>query len=156
MATPAVSTSASGTPGPVSRLGDGVSCNGLEIAPPIDKSRLVGTWSYDRSTLYEGGFEFGADARGQLVLDADGRWDGARAIVTGDGTGNYPTAYGPGGWSFDGRTLDVVYDDGSDLETYTGVRVSEQTDDEGSPYLALQLESADEVSCTVTILKRWL
>lgn len=156
VATTAASPSASDATGPSSRLGDGVSCNGFEIAPPIDKSQLLGTWSYDRSTLYQGGFDFGAVARGQLVLDADGRWDGSRAIVTGDGTGNYPTAHGPGGWSFDGRTLDLVYDDGSDMETYTGVRVWEQTDDNGIEYLVMQLEVATEDGCTVTILERQL
>lgn len=133
--------------------GDGVDCHGFPIAPPIDDELMVGTWSYTRSVLYEDGGEYDASVRGTLTIDADGGWDGSRETVTGDGSFTYPTAYGPGEWSFDSRTLELAYDDGSDTETYTGVRVSDQTSAEGAPIRALQLESADETGCLVTLLQ---
>lgn len=132
--------------------GTGVSCNGREIAPPLSSEPLVGTWVYQESRLYEDGEEYYADARGDLVISADGRWDGEREIVTGDGSFTYPLAYGPGSWTFDGRSLTLSYDDGSDAESYTGVRVSAQTTAEGAPIRVLTLENADDTGCAVLLL----
>lgn len=132
--------------------GTGVSCNGQEIAPPLAAESLAGTWAYQESWLYEDGEEYYADARGDLVISADGRWDGSREVVTGDGSFAYPVAYGPGSWTFDSRSLTLSYDDGSDAETYTGVRVSDQTTAEGAAIRALTLENADETGCTVLLL----
>lgn len=132
--------------------GAGVSCNGFEIAPPLSAGELAGEWFYRESWLYEDGEEYYADAQGDLVITDDGRWDGSREIVTNDGSGTNPLAYGPGAWSFDSRSLTLSYDDGSDAETYTGVRVSEQTTAEGASFRALTLEVASETGCSVFLL----
>ena len=132
--------------------GSGVSCNGFPIAEPLSAETIVGEWYYQESHLYEDGQDYYADARGMLAIAADGTWSGERSIVTGGGTGNYPTAYGPGTWSFDTRTLTLSYDDGSDAETYTGVRVSDQVDENGQAIQALTLEYAEGASCTTYLL----
>jgi hypothetical protein len=137
---------------PVTDPGGGVQCADFPIAPAISIDELYGEWFYKTSHLYEDGEDYRADVRGRLLLTEDGRWDGERAIVTGGGSGNYPTSYGPGDWTFDGRTLTLGYDDGSDAETHTGVRVSDQIDEEGQAIRALSLESADGASCTVYML----
>lgn len=137
------------------RANEGVSCNGQVVAPPLPADALYGDWSWQWSYLYEDGREYDAQLRGNLVITSDGRWDGERATMQHDGTFSYPTAFGPGNWTFDSRSLTLEFDDGSDAETYTGVRVSDQQNDAGELIKVLTLEVADETGdCTVYIAGR--
>jgi hypothetical protein len=144
-----VSTAASSPERTPRDAGAGVSCAGRAIAPVLDPSAIVGSWLYLNAILYEDGRDYDARVTGTLALGPDRRWNGTREIITG---GRYQAvAYGPGGWTFDGRTLTLAYDDGSDAETYTGVHVGTHRfeDREGR---SLILEVADATSCMVYTL----
>jgi hypothetical protein len=122
--------------GPVGLFaGNGISgCEALDIADELSADDLVGSWGYINTVwFYEGDNSF-AYTSGTLELGEDGRWDGSRKADNMSGT-----AYGPGDWDFDGRSLELSYDDGSDSETYDAVLVSDQVDGDGSTFRALSL-----------------
>ncbi|GAB3254783.1 hypothetical protein [Nocardioides dilutus] len=115
--------------------GNGISgCEALDIAEELPEDDLVGSWGYINTVwFYEGDNAF-AYTSGTLELSEDGRWDGTRKADNMSGT-----AYGPGDWEFDGRSLVLSYDDGSFPETYDAVLVSDQVDGDGSTFRALTL-----------------
>lgn len=126
-------SSGSGPPGTFA--GNGISgCEALDIAEELPEDELIGSWGYINTVwFYEGDNSF-AYTSGTLEIGEDGRWDGSRKADNMTGT-----AYGPGDWEFDGRTLVLSYDDGSDSETYDAVLVSDQVDGEGATFRALSL-----------------
>jgi hypothetical protein len=137
-------------PTPANGSGDGVSCAGRPIAPPLPTDAIVGGWKWINATLYEDGEDYYAGVSGIITIAPDGTWEGDRQIQMG---GAYePSASGPGMWTFDGRTLTLTYDDGSDADTYTGVRQADFIDPDGAVLKSLQLETADATSCTVYVL----
>ncbi len=122
--------------GPQTRFaGNGITgCEALDIAEELPADDLVGSWGYINTVwFYEGDNSF-AYTTGTLELGEDGRWDGSRKADNLSGTAN-----GPGDWDFDGRSLVLTYDDGSDAESYDAVLVSDQVDGDGSTFRALSL-----------------